>query len=157
MALIFHVHCIRFRWITVPTLCCWVCYVQFLAITKHVTMSLAVCTCISVWGYIKSRIADHGLSIFLAGGAFLGLHLQHMEVPRLGPESELQLPAYATATARQDPSRVCDLQHSSLQRQIPDPLTKARDRTHNLTVPSQICFHCATTGTPRGLSIKSMF
>ena len=29
---------------------------------------------------------------------FLGLHLQHMEVPRLGVESELQLPAYATAT-----------------------------------------------------------
>ena len=29
---------------------------------------------------------------------FLGLHLQHMEVPRLGVESELQLPAYTTAT-----------------------------------------------------------
>ena len=25
---------------------------------------------------------------------FLGLHLQHMEVPRLGAESKLQLPAY---------------------------------------------------------------
>ena len=30
---------------------------------------------------------------------FLGPHLQYMEVPRLGVESELQLPAYATATA----------------------------------------------------------
>jgi len=29
----------------------------------------------------------------------LGLHLQHMEVPRLGVESELQLLAYTTATA----------------------------------------------------------
>ena len=29
---------------------------------------------------------------------FLGLHQQHMEVPRLGVESELQLSAYATAT-----------------------------------------------------------
>ena len=28
---------------------------------------------------------------------FLGPHLQHMEVPRLGVESELQLPAYTTA------------------------------------------------------------
>ena len=27
----------------------------------------------------------------------LGPHLQHMEVPRLGVESELQLPAYTTA------------------------------------------------------------
>ena len=36
---------------------------------------------------------------------FLGLHLWHMEVPRLGVESELQLPTYTTATAMQDPSR----------------------------------------------------
>ena len=35
---------------------------------------------------------------------FLGPHLWHMEVPRLGVESELQLPAYATATATGDPS-----------------------------------------------------
>ena len=34
---------------------------------------------------------------------FLGLHLQHMEVPRLGVKLELQLPAYTTATAMQDP------------------------------------------------------
>ena len=27
----------------------------------------------------------------------LGTHLQHVEVPRLGAESELQLPAYVTA------------------------------------------------------------
>lgn len=30
---------------------------------------------------------------------FLALHLQHMEVHRLGVESELHLQAYATATA----------------------------------------------------------
>ena len=34
---------------------------------------------------------------------FLGPHLQQMEVPRLGIESELQLLAYTTATAMQDP------------------------------------------------------
>ena len=33
---------------------------------------------------------------------FLGLYLQHMEVPRLGVELELHLPAYATATATWD-------------------------------------------------------
>ena len=30
-----------------------------------------------------------------------------MEVPRLGVESELQLPVYTTATATKDPSRIC--------------------------------------------------
>ena len=30
---------------------------------------------------------------------FLGPNPQHMEVPRLGVDSELQLPAYTTATA----------------------------------------------------------
>ena len=34
---------------------------------------------------------------------FLGPYLQHMEVPRLDVESELQLPAYTTATKMQDP------------------------------------------------------
>ena len=34
--------------------------------------------------------------------SFLGPHLRHMEVARLGPNLELQLPAYATATATQD-------------------------------------------------------
>ena len=37
--------------------------------------------------------------------SFLGPHPQHMEVPRLGVESELQLPAYTTATAMQAGSK----------------------------------------------------
>ena len=40
------------------------------------------------------------------------------------------------------------LYHSSCQRQILNPLSEARDRTHNPVVPSQIHFRCATTGTP---------
>ena len=67
---------------------------------------------------------------------------------RLEIESELlHLPAYATATL--DPCRVCDPHHSSRQCWIPNPLNKGRDRTRNLMVPSQIHFHCATTGTHR--------
>ena len=58
---------------------------------------------------------------------FIGPHLQHMEIPRLGVESELQLLAYTTATAMQDPSRACNLHHSSRQCQIPNPLNEARD------------------------------
>ena len=71
-----------------------------------------------------------------------------MEISRLGVQLELQLPAYATATATQDLSRIFHLHHSSQLRQILNPLIKTRDGTHNLMVPSQICFHCATTGTP---------
>ena len=38
---------------------------------------------------------------------FLGPHLWHMEVTRLGVKSELQLLAYTTATAMPDPSHIC--------------------------------------------------
>ena len=55
-----------------------------------------------------------------------------MEVPRLGVQSELQLPAYTTATATPDLSHICNLHHSSQQCQIPNPLSEARDRTHIL-------------------------
>ena len=55
-----------------------------------------------------------------------------MEVPRLGVELELQLPACATATATRDPSHVCDLHYSSRQCRILNPLKKAMDRTQNL-------------------------
>ena len=64
---------------------------------------------------------------------FLGPHLQHMEVPRLGVKSELQLSAYTTAPAMQNPS---NLHHRSEERQIPNPLSKAKDWTLNLMVPN---------------------
>ena len=47
-----------------------------------------------------------------------GLHLWHMEFPRLGVRLELRLVAYATATAMPEPSRICNLHHSSQQHQI---------------------------------------
>ena len=60
---------------------------------------------------------------------FLGPHPWHVEVPRLGVESELQLPSYTTATATLDLSRVCNLHHSSWQHQILNPLSEVRDWT----------------------------
>ena len=66
-----------------------------------------------------------------------------------GVELEVQLPFYATATATQDPSSICNLHHSSQQCWIPDPLSEARDGTCILMDTSQICFHCTTTGTPK--------
>ena len=79
---------------------------------------------------------------------FLGLHPWHMEVPRLGVQSELQLLAYARATAMPYLSLVCDLQHSSQQHWILNPLNGARDRTLKLMVPSWIHSRCTMVGTP---------
>ena len=45
--------------------------------------------------------------------SFFKPHPRYTEVPRLGVESELQLPTYTTATATQDLSYVCNLHHSS--------------------------------------------
>ena len=47
-----------------------------------------------------------------------------------------------------DPSHICNLYHSSWQRQILSPLSETRDRTCNLMVPSRIHFCCTTMGTP---------
>ena len=61
---------------------------------------------------------------------FLGPNLQHMEVPRLGVDLELQLLAYTTATATWDLSGVCNLYRSSWQCQtLINLLSMARDRT----------------------------
>ena len=78
---------------------------------------------------------------------FLGPHLQHMEVPRLWMELELQLLAYTTATAMWDLSRLWDLHHSSRQR-ILNPLSKARDGTRILVDTSQVCYCLVMTGSP---------
>ena len=56
--------------------------------------------------------------------SFLGPHLQHIEVPRLGVKSEPQLLTYTTATETSDPSCVCDLHHSSQQRWILNSLSR---------------------------------
>ena len=47
---------------------------------------------------------------------FLGSYLQHMEIPRLEVESELQLLACVTATAISDPSHV-----TWQLKEVPDP------------------------------------
>ena len=83
-------------------------------------MTLCVCVCVYV---------------------FFEPHLPHMEVPRLGVNSELQLPAYTTATAMQDPSHICDLHHGSRQPWILNPLSEARDRTRVFMDTSQVRYH----------------
>ena len=46
--------------------------------------------------------------------------------------TELRPPAYPTATATRDPSHICNLQQSSWQYQILNPLSEDRDQTHIL-------------------------
>ena len=69
----------------------------------------------------------HLIYLFLV---FLGLYLWHMEVPRLGVKSELQL---------LDPSHICYLNHSSQQSWILNPLSKAREQARILMDISLVC------------------
>ena len=91
--------------------------------------------------------SGHLFFIFIFLSFFLGLHLRHMEVLRLGVKSELQLPTYDKATAMPDLSSVCDLHHSSQQHQIRNPLSEARNRTRVFMDISWVCYPWPTTGT----------
>ena len=62
----------------------------------------------------------------------------HTEVPRLGVEMALQLPADTTAMVTWDLSHSCDQHSSSRQRWILQPLSEARDGMHILTDSSQL-------------------
>ena len=60
-------------------------------------------------GPVDNKKSEIAIFYFILFYFFLGLHLWYVEVPRLEVQSELQLPAYTTATAVWDPSRVCYL------------------------------------------------
>ena len=79
---------------------------------------------------------------------FLGLNPQHMDFARLGVEWELQGLAYAIVTAMWDLNHVCNLNHSSRQHLIFNPLSESRDGTRILMGYRWICFLCATMRTP---------
>ena len=88
---------------------------------------VCVCESISLLYMVHLR---HGIRFFkfiYVFFAFCGCVCHIWKFPRLGVESELQLLAYATATATQDLSHVCNLHHSSQQYQILNPLSEARD------------------------------
>ena len=86
----------------------------------------------------RARMGQHlsgkwaALSFICLFISFLAPHPQHMEVPRLGVELELQLPAHTTATAAPDSRCICDLWCSLQQCWILNPLSEARNRTSTL-------------------------
>ena len=96
--------------------------------------------------------------LFQGGEGRLGERCTPMTygISRLGIESELQPQAYPTATARWDPSCICDLCHTSWQHQILNPLSEARDWTCILMDTSLVRYHWATMGTPIFSFIKEL-
>ena len=90
----------------------------------------------------------NGLSNNLSLSFFFFLFRAYGESQARGPIGAA-VPATATATATQDPSRVCHLHYSSQQCWSLNPLREARDWTRNPMVPSRIRFHWATMGIPQ--------
>ena len=81
-----------------------------------------------------------------------------MEVPRLRAELELQLLAIATVTATSDLSHICNIHHSSRQRYLLNPLSKARDRTQILMDAGQALNPLSHNGNSDGrLSLLYFF
>ena len=92
-------------------MCCALC-LEFLP--PHLCMAAFICPCPSLEEKPWEVVCPVSfLSFFFFFVFFLGLHPQHMEVPRLEVKWEPQLLPYTTASP--DPSHVCDLHHSSQQ------------------------------------------
>ena len=107
--------------------------------------------CLSLTGGSEQRrfLGGGGMGDLFFFFVFSGLYPQHMEVPRLGVQLELQLPAYTTATAAPDWNHICDLHHGSWLRWILNPLSEVRDRACVIMDTSQLHFRGAMMGTPR--------
>ena len=72
-----------------------------------------------------------------------------MEVPRQGVKSELQLLAYTKPPQHGIWAAFVTYTTAPSNNRIPNPLSEARDGTRIPMDTSLICFHCATTGTPK--------
>ena len=94
------------------------------------------------WNLLASQLLKGLFLIFFC--FFRATH--HMEVPRLGVKIRATAASlhHSHRNAGSDPHRI-QLHHSSWQCQIPNPLSKARDRTHILLDTSRSHFLCATT------------
>ena len=89
------------------------------------------------------RVAANGsISFFTAEQhALNSRHPQYMEIPRLGVESERQLPGYTAVTAAWEPSLGCDLNLSSQQHRIRNALSSTSPGTHVLMDASWAHYH----------------
>ena len=123
---------------------------HFVGYTSHILAQLILKTCglnVESWCFLYQE----GVGGFCEN---TGRVWRHMEVPRLGVELELELPAYITATAMWDPSHVCDVHHILWQRRILNSLSKARDGTCVLWILVGFINHWAMMGIPE---VKCIF
>ena len=113
--------------------------------------------CLTLWFSVKNTVPSHtfpqvifvclcffGLVFVLL---FSGLYLWYMEVPRLEVKSELQLPAYATASAMRSPSQVWNLHHSLHQCRILNPRVRPGIKPTSSWILVGFVTCWATTGT----------
>ena len=107
--------------------------------------------------FILFRSHRLSFSSFILFFSFLGLHLQHMEVP----QARGQIGAVAASLCHSHSntgSSIYDLYHSSGQYQILKPLSKARDQIHKSTsswILVRIITHWATMGTPFSVLLEA--
>ena len=95
-------------------------YFNYLSISLFFMLCAGLFTSVSEYSSLFFNYFFHYfLIIFFIIFSFLQPYLWHIEVPGLGVESELQLPATATATP--DLSHICNLYHYLGQWQILDP------------------------------------
>ena len=87
--------------------------------------SLLLCFSFLFFSFLFSSFLPSFLLFVHSFFSFLGPHLQHMEVPRLGVCLELQLLTYTTSTVTRDPSSISYLHRSSWQHWILNSLSGA--------------------------------
>ena len=104
----------------------WAVWFKRLPVREDLSRGIGEELCLEAFGNLLWATLSYKVTQFFFL-VFLGLHPWHMKIPRLAVKLELQLPAYTTATATPDPSRICDLHHSLQQCWILNPLSGARD------------------------------
>ena len=105
--------------------------------------------------HMEHYICDEDKSSILKYFNFLGLHLWHMEVPRLGVKLGLQLQAYTTVAATPYTSHICDPTALAATLNLLNPLSKAGDQNHILMDTGQVLNPQAAMGTPQIFSKAS--
>ena len=88
--------------------------------------------------FMKHQMCVSSLSFSFLPFSFLGPSLWHMNVSRLGIESELQLRPTPQPQQHGIPAAISDLRHSSWHCRILNPLSEARDPTQILMDTSQV-------------------
>ena len=115
---------------------------------------------ISMWRgiYVYTEIYRVTVYLFICLFSLLGPHLWYMEVPKLGVESELQLPAYTTATATRALSHITTYTIAHGNVGSPTPWERAGiEPTSSWILTSRVCYtgHWATRGAPAELLLIS--